>query len=316
MSTISLGDICDLISVQVDPRKFADALYVGLEHVAPGRFVRVGGGIANDVQSSKFTFKRGDILYGKLRPYLDKAILADTDGVCTTELLVLRPKNGIDPRFLIGVVHCRAFISHAISGTTGVQHPRTSWHRISKFEIPDFSADDRARIADLVWIVHHALVACENAVATEIDLKCAAMRELFTRGLRGEARKETEIGLVPESWDVKPLSGYIHKPDYGFTASASSDAVGPRFLRITDIQDGDVDWDNVPYCVCDQYSIASKGLKENDIVVARIGATTGKAFLIKKCPEAIFASYLIRIKADENKLLPVFLYYYMQTDSY
>ena len=72
------------------------------------------------------------------------------------------------------------------------------------------------------------------------------MRELFTRGLRGEAQKETEIGLMPESWSVQPLSRYIDKPDYGFTASAADQPIGPKFLRITDIQEGSVDWERVP----------------------------------------------------------------------
>src|SRR5437868_6273133 len=107
--TITLADIADLISIQVDPRNQPRDLYVGLEHVGSGRFIRIGGGVAADVQSSKFAFRKGDVLYGKLRPYLDKAILADQDGVCTTELLVLRAKTGIDPRFLIAVVHCRKF---------------------------------------------------------------------------------------------------------------------------------------------------------------------------------------------------------------
>src|SRR5882762_2827502 len=146
VQTVALSEIADLISTQVDPRDQPQALYIGLEHVGSSRFIRLSGGVAADVQSSKFAFRRGDVLYGKLRPYLDKAILAEQDGVCTTELLVLRAKNGIDPRFLIGVVHCREFIEHAISGTTGSQHPRTSWHRISEFELPAFSPEEQAKI--------------------------------------------------------------------------------------------------------------------------------------------------------------------------
>jgi type I restriction enzyme S subunit len=203
--TVSLREIAELISTQVDPRDQPQALYIGLEHVGSSRFIRSGGGVASDVQSSKFAFRQGDVLYGKLRPYLDKAILAERDGVCTTELLVLRAKDGIDPRFLIGVVHCREFIAYAISGTTGSQHPRTSWHRISEFELPAFSPEERAKIADIIWTAHNSLLACEEAIESGEQLKSAAMRDIFTRGLRGEPQKETEIGPVPESWDVVPL---------------------------------------------------------------------------------------------------------------
>ena len=81
------------------------------------------------------------------------------------------------------------------------------------------------------------------------------------------------------------------------TASASSQPVGPKFLRITDIQDGLVDWDAVPWCECDGRSAADARLKAGDIVFARTGATTGKSFLIRECPiNAVFASYLIRVR--------------------
>jgi type I restriction enzyme S subunit len=208
--TVSFADLADLIGTQVDPRDQPDSLYVGLEHVGSGRFTRIGGGFAADVQSSKFAFREGDVLYGKLRPYLDKAILAEQDGVCTTELLVLRAREGIDPRFLIAVVHCKSFIEHAISGTTGSQHPRTSWHRISEFRIPAFSLEERTKITNVVWTIHNSLLICEEAIATASHLKRVAMQGLFMRGLRGEAQKDTEIGLVPESWEVERLDHYAN----------------------------------------------------------------------------------------------------------
>src|SRR5262245_14461453 len=125
--TMRLSDLCDLIAVQVDPNSRPDAVYVGLEHVDSGRFERIGEGRAGDVQSAKYAFQPGDVLYGKLRPYLDKAVLASDAGICTTELLVLRPRRGVDPRFIVSMVHTPTFVEHAVSGTTGVQHPRTSW---------------------------------------------------------------------------------------------------------------------------------------------------------------------------------------------
>ncbi len=86
-----------------------------------------------------------------------------------------------------------------------MQHPRTSWNHIGDFQLPAFEPDEQAKIADLLWEVHGAITANEAAVEAGADLKRAAMRELFTRGLRGETQKETEIGRVPESWEVVPL---------------------------------------------------------------------------------------------------------------
>ncbi len=116
-------------------------------------------------------------------------------------------------------------------------------------------------------------------------------------------------------WERVTLQHCCFRPEYGYTASASEKQFGPRFLRITDIQNGEVDWDRVPHVekpdeVDDKYF-----LEAGDIVIARIGATTGKAYLIQECPEAIFASYLIRIRTRPG-LLPKFLNYCLQTSQY
>lgn len=208
-AAMRLSDICDFAATPVDPRDRPDDVYVGLEHIMPGRFERIGAGTASEVQSGKYAFQPGDVLYGKLRPYLDKAVLARDAGICTTELLVLRPKEGIDPRFLACVVHAPSFVEHAIAGTTGVQHPRTSWNHISSFELPDFTPDEQTAIATILWEVHDALMANEEAIDAGADLKRAAMRVLFTRGLRGEAQKETEIGPVPESWETSRVADAV-----------------------------------------------------------------------------------------------------------
>lgn len=210
---MQLADLCDLVAAHVNPVDRPDDLYVGLEHIASGRFVRQGEGRAADVHSAKHAFQPGDVLYGKLRPYLDKAVLAGDAGICTTELLVLRPKEGIDPRFVVGVVHTPSFVQHAVAGTTGVQHPRTSWRHISNFELPDFNSGERTKIARLSWKVHDAITANEAAENAGFALKRSAMEQLFTHGLQGEVQKETEIGSVPESWELCPLGTLCERTD-------------------------------------------------------------------------------------------------------
>ncbi len=206
---VRIDDLCALISEQVDPSKSADALCLGLEHLRPGRITTCGGGRASDVLSSKSIFSRGDVLYGKLRPYLDKAVVAEEDGVCTTELLVLRPKNGTDARFLAGVLHSGAFLEHAISGVTGVQHPRTSWQRIREFELQGFDEMGQRQIGDFITRLHRAITACEATLTSAQALKRVAMRELFRIGLHGETQKDTEIGPVPSSWQSGTIGDHF-----------------------------------------------------------------------------------------------------------
>lgn len=117
-------------------------------------------------------------------------------------------------------------------------------------------------------------------------------------------------------WRRIPLGDLAESVDYGVTASASQRPIGPKFLRITDIQDGAVNWDSVPWCDCDERSASDSRLRPGDIVFARTGATTGKSFLIRGCPaNAVFASYLIRVRLNDAAE-PGFVSHFFQTHDY
>lgn len=116
-------------------------------------------------------------------------------------------------------------------------------------------------------------------------------------------------------WETKELAS-ISAINYGYTESASSEPVGPRFLRITDIQDDRVDWESVPYCKIENEDLPQYRLAGGDIVFARTGATTGKSSLVDDPPDAVFASYLIRLRLLDNKLLPEFVPLFFQTAGY
>ena len=105
---------------------------------------------------------------------------------------------------------------------------------------------------------------------------------------------------LPKGWSRVSLKEVASSIQYGHTASAIERTEGPRFLRITDIQDGRVDWDNVPSCDIPKGDVPKYRLSPGDLVFARTGATTGKSFLIKECPEAVFASYLIRVRVSAD----------------
>ncbi len=174
---------------------------------------------------------------------------------------------------------------------------------------------EQRAIAHILHTIQEAKFTRQREIALERERKAALMDYLFSYGMKGEPRKQTEIGEIPESWEVVRLGNYCYKPDYGYTESANDAPIGPKFLRITDIQNDTVNWQNVPYCVCSQETKDKYLLKTGDIVIARIGATTGKAYIIDDCPEAIFASYLIRVQTKDD-LSPVFLAQYFRSNNY
>jgi restriction endonuclease S subunit len=117
-------------------------------------------------------------------------------------------------------------------------------------------------------------------------------------------------------WKTMPLGDLTELVDYGVTASATEQPIGPKFLRITDIQNGAVNWATVPSCQSDNRTLSNARLKPGDIVFARTGATTGKSFLIRECPtDSVFASYLIRVRMGHSAD-PRFISHFFQTPNY
>ncbi len=110
---------------------------------------------------------------------------------------------------------------------------------------------------------------------------------------------------IPNTWKWTKINDISYDIQYGYTEAASINPIGPRFLRITDIQNNKVKWNKVPYCKINNIEKEKYILKNGDILFARTGATVGKSYLIKGLiPESIFASYLIRLKLSKlvNKL--------------
>jgi type I restriction enzyme S subunit len=122
-------------------------------------------------------------------------------------------------------------------------------------------------------------------------------------------------GSTCKGWKAEELTHLVERIDYGHTASAVDAPSGPRFLRITDIQDEHVDWSSVPSCEIASREIDQYRLSPGDIVFARTGATTGKSYLIQKCPEAVFASYLIRLRLRPG-ILPAYLFHFFKSADY
>jgi len=128
------------------------------------------------------------------------------------------------------------------------------------------------------------------------------------------ALKETEIGTIAPEWKITPLGAVCEPPQYGFTASADEKG-NVCFLRITDITDSGVKWATVPRCECPVEMVPKYQLASGDIVFARIGATTGKSYLITNPPRSVFASYLIRVRA-KREIDSTFLSQFFRSDAY
>jgi type I restriction enzyme S subunit len=116
------------------------------------------------------------------------------------------------------------------------------------------------------------------------------------------AFQESELGRIPLGWSTPTIKDLTCSIQYGFTTSANSQEVGPKFLRITDIQGGRVNWNTVPYCSASESERDRYRLRPHDIVVARTGASTGENIYLPVVPDAVFASYLVRFQFAQSEI--------------
>ena len=126
---------------------------------------------------------------------------------------------------------------------------------------------------------------------------------------------ESELGEIPRGWMVRTLGDLCHKPQYGYTASANGEPVGPQFLRITDInKESWVSWSRVPYCEATNAELLKYRLNKGEVLIARM-ADPGHGILVEEDVEAVFASYLIRFKPIETHHARL-LQYWLKSDAY
>jgi type I restriction enzyme S subunit len=161
----------------------------------------------------------------------------------------------------------------------------------------------------------------------------ARIEELMTRikearKLRQESKEKTKLlwqsalaetfpkpgTQLPDGWQWVKLGEVCKKPQYGISLSASLTPVGPKFLRVSDITSGRIDWETVPYCRVEQSKLDKYKLAEGDLLFARSGSV-GATILIKENPpyDTVFASYLIRVKLNETLVYPEYLYLFTQS---
>ncbi|CAM3470122.1 MULTISPECIES: restriction endonuclease subunit S [Yersinia] len=127
---------------------------------------------------------------------------------------------------------------------------------------------------------------------------------------------EQVLYQLPDGWEWHSVKNLSHNIQYGHTAKAENSG-NAKFLRITDIQDGKIDWQGVPTVSLEEKEIRKYALSDNDLIFARSGATAGKSILIKNAPtDAVFASYLIRIIPNQEKIIPEYLSYFFLTPAY
>lgn len=228
--------------------------YIGLEHIEQGTGRLLGFGESQSVTSAKNVFEPGDVLFGKLRPNLRKYWKADRRGICSTDILVLRGKQGLESDYLFAVVQSEPFLAFAENDAAGTKMPRTSWKRLETIELPIPPLNEQHRIAEILSSVDTSIQATQAVIEQAERVKRGLMEELLTGGLGSEA---IERGEVPEGWKSSSIGTLTELQNgYGFKSKDWAQD-GLPIIRIQNLNGGgDFNYFNGKY---DEKYLVQKG---------------------------------------------------------
>lgn len=202
----TLGEITEPSRERALPIEVPDMRYVGLEHIEPQTMRLLGHIHARDVRSSSVRFLRGDVLYGKMRPYLNKVWVADFDGLCSAEFLVFRQIKGLNNQFLALRMNAEDFVKFA-NGQVSGERPRIDFDKLSHFPIllPPIAEQERiaAKLTETLSATERANIAAYRAQerlkhyrSAVIDAGVAG--RLTTTGRKAQQKKKSAAAETGE----------------------------------------------------------------------------------------------------------------------
>ena len=214
--------------------------YIGLEDIESwtGRLVDDGAtsghgttpSTADEGKSLSNSFESGDVLFGKLRPYLAKAWVAEFPGRCTTEALVMEPQS-IEPRFLRGVCLSPAFINAVDASTFGSKMPRAEWDFIGNIPVPIPEWERQSAIAGYLdretARLDVLLAEKERLLKLLTEKRRALITHAVTRGLDPDASMRDSgipwLDRIPTHWEIRKL-GHVASIGNGSTPNRNKAA--------------------------------------------------------------------------------------------
>ncbi|MDV2119494.1 restriction endonuclease subunit S [Burkholderia pseudomallei] len=297
------------ITIRKDPTK----PYIGLEHIPSRGAYLTDWALASTSISTNTIFRAGDVLFGKLRPNLRKCIVAPFDGYCSTDILVLRPNEGVDPSFAGKVLRTEQVGIVAEMTSAGTKMPRTSWKHLSELEVFCPGLHEQARIAQILDTLDTAIHQTEAIIAKLEAVKEGLLRDALTRGIdaNGELRrpqaeaphlyKQSPLGWIPNEWVASSVSAEFFV-DAGITLGAHR---APRnnpkpYLRVANVHRGRLVLDDIATLEASQSEVSALGLKRGDLLIVEGHASTDE---IGRCAMAddsvvgvLFQNHLFRLR--------------------
>ena len=306
-----LGDVVDYGKTQkAEPTAISDDSWVleleDIEKDSSRLLTRLTFGERKS-KSTKNAFNKGDVLYGKLRPYLNKVLLADGPGYCSTEIIPLRSGEGMAAGYLFHWLKSPEFLGYTDEVSHGINMPRLGTEAGRKAPLILAPLNEQRRIAATLATTLAAVEACRQRLDGVAAILKRFRQAVLAAATSGELTREwrQEKGIEAD-WPEVQLGDHAKEFNYG--TSAKSQRVGEiPVLRMGNIQAGEIDWGDLVY-TSDLEEIAKYMLDPGDVLFNRTNSPelVGKTAIYRGEQPAIYAGYLIRVRCSAS-LDPEFL---------
>jgi len=312
--SVEFGEIAEQIINRIDnPEDSELADYIGLEHIESNNLKISNYGKANDVVSSKFVCKKGDIIFGRRRAYLRKLAISDRDALVSTDAIVIRPKEGLSKEFLILIMQTSRFWDEVISRSAGSLSPRIKWRDLSKINVLLPPANMREEISRLIFSVQN------NFEKTEYLIQVSeTVRKALILGMLGISNKygkfmHPRMEGMPAGWTIRKTEDLIESTQNGFP-SGKRDENGIVQIRMNNVTtDGQLLFDNY-LMVPIPGNISRYSLEEGDILFNNTNSVdlVGKsAIFTKQKFNCTFSNHFTRIRVKKDIVLPEILHQHL-----
>lgn len=283
--------------------------HLGLEHIEShtGRVTLKLRAPAEAAGNSTFAFDERNVLYSKLRPYLNKVVVPDEAGIATTELMPLRPRpNLVVRKYLAYYLRSAGFLSFASQFVAGAKMPRVILDSFWAHEIPLPPLSEQRRIVEVLDQADRL-----RRLRAEADAKADRILPALFIKMFGDPATN------PMGWPVGDLGDAVLETQYGTSKHANSDGRGVLVVRMNNISSsGRVELTEVKYVELDDSELERHRLKPGDLLFNRTNSIdlVGKTGLWNQSGEpAVVASYLIRVRVDPSKALPEYVWALMNS---
>ena len=251
----------------------------------------------------------------------------ETPALLNQRVLKLSARENINPDYLLYVINSIWFHDKLSNKAAGLAQANLKLDHVLNMEVPVPPLEEQEKIVKKIEELFELINKKEKNDKEKDKLKTILKEKILDSAIHEEL-VENDLSLptvdveeikedipfeIPNNWKWTIVKNITNNIQYGYTASAMEEG-NVKLLRITDIQNGNINWQSVPYCNIDKSIRENYILHKNDIVVARTGGTVGKNFIIDEIEDSVFASYLIRLVP--GNIYPKYLKYYMDTSYY